>query len=286
MGGGRIGGRLDLDRGSRRLRGQAEPPPVPRPGAAPGHRGLRERRSRDAHQPQLCAPVAAATGRGHELSPHHGLRRGRRRRPRLRIRSDHRAGGARGGCALAVRAGARREQQPRQPRHQHPFLRRGSRNGGTARRCVHTGRVGGRGAYDRQALPGARRYADGFAYRTAGDRRRPRSHGPGGAAPLPDGGRCGGRRGDDGARRGAGGAGRRSAGHDVAVFHDRGSARRDGIRRHPLHRCAAHGRDHRRVRGGRGGGGRAGGRVRCGVGAGRHRRGGGRRHRSSRVGAG
>ena len=58
-------------------------------------------------------------------------------------------------------------------RHQHPFLRRGPRGGGAARRGFHSGRAGGWGAHNRQALSRARRYADGFAHRAAGDRRRP-----------------------------------------------------------------------------------------------------------------
>ncbi len=95
--------------------------------------------------------------RRHAAAPQYGRGRHGERQPRLRDGAHHRARGTRGRGAPRVRPGGRRQQQPRQPDHQHPLVRRGPRRGGT-----HGGRRGPRPAGQRdaghgQALPRARR---------------------------------------------------------------------------------------------------------------------------------
>ena len=74
-----------------------------------------------------------ARGRHHGVSARHGLRRHRRSLAGALRRRGHGPRGARAGRAMGVLSRGRRQQQPRQSHHQHPFLRREPRRGGEVR---------------------------------------------------------------------------------------------------------------------------------------------------------
>ena len=134
-----------LGRLAARRRGQAQPAAAALRAAA-----ARRVRLRGRHQPpaQRRNAVPSQYGRG----------RHRERQRRLRHRAHHRARGARGRRAARLRAGGRRQQQPRQPDHQHPLVRRGPGRGGPPGRGRGARPAGQRHARDRQALSRPRRH--------------------------------------------------------------------------------------------------------------------------------
>ncbi len=115
----------------------------------------------------------------------------------------HRARGAGDRGPRALRAGARRQQQPREPRHQRALVRRGPRAGRRAGRRIRQGNAGPRRDRHRQALSRPRRHRRRFAPRPAGHPGQPRAHGLGRAAAVPPRGRGGARGGHDRAHHGA-----------------------------------------------------------------------------------
>ncbi len=140
---------------------------------------------------RLRARPADADEDGHALHEQHGRRGGGRRAGRLPSGEDHRRGDARHRRQLVFRPRRGHQQQPRQPRHQRPQLRRRPAPRRRVRRRRGQGPARRRRALDRETLPRPRRHGHRHAHRPRHDQGRPRAPRPRRTRPFPRGHRGG-----------------------------------------------------------------------------------------------
>src|SRR3989442_978354 len=221
-----------------RRRGQAQRPAAPRPAAASRFGG-----------PRVGCRDAAR--RRHGIPDDHGGRRHGGSGRRLHDRRGRRDRGAGGRHPRQFRARRRRQQQPGEPYHQYPVLRRRSARGLASRRGVRARAARSWDARHPEAFSRSRRHPDRLPHRPPAHRRGLRTAGFARARPLPGRHlRRGGRR-DERAHRLPRPHRPRAAGDPHGGGPDRSVARLPRVSGPPRHRRARHWRHRVEVRRGR-----------------------------------